>query len=478
MADQKISDLASLTGAELVSGDLFEVVDVSDTSGVNSGAGGKNKKITRDELTFGVLGGRATGGNQAEGVSASTRYFAMTTTLTASRTVTLPAIAGVPAGVDITVADEGAIGTTGFTIIVRGSTTETIDGVAFATNYPVIREPYGSFTFRSTGAGWIITNRRPAVDVQRFTAAGTGTWRKPFGCSRIRGALIGGGGGGGGGSRSTTGQNGSGGGGGQAGGVTVFETPIVDLAVTEQAIVGAGGTAGAGKTLSAGVGSPGGAGGNTTFSVGGTTIAWTAQGGAGGAGGNNTDTATGGAGGTAYGYGTSRGANGGDGGANSAVPGTSGFAPSGGAGGATSSSGGNPLLIPPGGGGGGGGTSTNTGASAGGAGGSTGGGIGGSSATNYGVGLTGGSGGAGGAGGGVGGAGAACTTITAGAVANADSGGSGGGGGGGSTGTAAAGAGGAGGLYGGGAGGGGGGFGQNGGTGGTGARGAAIITSF
>ena len=127
MADSRITDLTEISGATLVAGDLFPVVDVSDKSTTPAGAGGSNKKITRDELMFGLLRGREAGGNADGSVAATSRYYAMPTTLTADRTITLPAVAGVPAGVDITVADEGAIGTTGKTISIVGSGTETIE---------------------------------------------------------------------------------------------------------------------------------------------------------------------------------------------------------------------------------------------------------------------------------------------------------------------------------------------------------------
>lgn len=56
MADQELSALPSITGANTAAGDLFEIVDISDTSSVpESGAGGTNKKITRDELKLAVV---------------------------------------------------------------------------------------------------------------------------------------------------------------------------------------------------------------------------------------------------------------------------------------------------------------------------------------------------------------------------------------------------------------------------------------
>jgi hypothetical protein len=46
MADKKVSDLTALTGANLASGDLFYVVDVSEPT-----AADKSKKITYSELS-------------------------------------------------------------------------------------------------------------------------------------------------------------------------------------------------------------------------------------------------------------------------------------------------------------------------------------------------------------------------------------------------------------------------------------------
>ena len=52
MADQPISGLTALTGANTATGDLLEIVDVSDTT---MAATGTNKKITRDEMKTALL---------------------------------------------------------------------------------------------------------------------------------------------------------------------------------------------------------------------------------------------------------------------------------------------------------------------------------------------------------------------------------------------------------------------------------------
>ena len=53
MPDTKITDLTAITGANTASGDVFVVVDVSDTSMAGSGT---NKKITKAELALAVGG--------------------------------------------------------------------------------------------------------------------------------------------------------------------------------------------------------------------------------------------------------------------------------------------------------------------------------------------------------------------------------------------------------------------------------------
>lgn len=50
MADSKISDLTALTGANIASGDTFEILDVSDTTTAPADASGANKKTTVADL--------------------------------------------------------------------------------------------------------------------------------------------------------------------------------------------------------------------------------------------------------------------------------------------------------------------------------------------------------------------------------------------------------------------------------------------
>jgi hypothetical protein len=455
MADQKITDLTEIYGDDLADGDLFEVVDVSDTSGPNAGAGGENKRITRAELVAGL----ATrydwdGAANLQPTAANVRHVVLTGTLASSRNCRLPLANAVPAGAVFTFTDASGSITPSVLVFVRTSSgsSDTIDGFFDAAGSPTptaaqvqivrLRVPYSSVSLISDGTSkWSITNIKPAVDVQTFTA--NGTWQRPLGYSQARIILFGGGGGGASGRRGTSGATGGGGGGG-AGGVTVVDVPLTDLPdATYTVTVGASAAGGAART-STNNGANGTAGNVTWFSA---SNLWTAAGGGGGSAGtiNGGGPGVGGAGmipGAAGG--TGDGSNGNQGGVQvgtvTSVP-----------------------IIAPGGGGGGGWNSNGSTGFAGGTGGNTSGGVGTSS-----VGLAGGN--AGTTTPTAGGAGTAPTTISAGFI-----GGGAGGGGGGSANGGTASAGGAGAAPGGGGGGGGGSNNANSGAGAAGARGACII---
>lgn len=443
MPDKRISDLTAIVGDDLADGDLFALVKVSDST---------NKKITRAELLAG-LSTRVTFSNAAKTLDAADRYAAQTGTLSASRIVTLQAANSVPAGAQVVVVDESGSVTATNTIEVKPAGADTVDGIAAATNYPVIRDAYGAFTFRSDGSSkWTVINRKPGSDVQRFTA--NGTWRKPFGCTKARGLLIGAGASGGGGGRSASGSHGYGGSGGGAAGITGFEVPVVDLSATETVTVGTSVTGGAGKTSTNGAGTDGSSGGSTSFSA---ATKWIAQGGVKGLGGGASSQALGGAGGN----GTTVGASGGNG-----SNGATGAGTAGGNGAGTATGAPFPCVAPGAGGGGGGGGGTNR---AGQKGGDSSPGV----STNA-AGLAGGAATTGAPAGTAGNPGTSASSIST----NSEFGGSCGGGGG-QGGTTVAGAvGGAAGNYGGGGGGGAGGSGHNGGNGGDSGAGIAVIWSY
>jgi hypothetical protein len=450
MADQKISDLTAIVGDDLADDDLFEVVDVDDTSGPNAGAGGENKRITRAELVAGLATRYDWDGAATLNAAANVRHVLLTGTLAAGRTLRLPLANAVPAGAVFTFTDASGSITPSFNVTIRvvSGSSDTIDGFFDAAGSPTptaaevqylrLRAAYSSASLMSDGTSkWSITNRKPAVDVQTFTA--NGTWQRPLGFTQARIILFGGGGGGGSGRRGTTGVT-YGGGGGGSGGVTVVDVPLSDLPDASYTVtVGASAAGGAART-STNNGATGTAGNVTWFSA---STLWTAAGGGGGGGGSSTTGASGGAGGA----GMIPGVGGGTGDGGYGNPGGGGFSV--------------PVIAP--GAGGGGGWNSGTAGFGGGAGGNSSGGVG----TNS-VGLAGGTGGAttptAGA------AGTAPTDISAGLIA-----GGAGGGGGGTSNSATASAGGAGAAPGGGGGGGGGSNNANSGAGAAGARGACII---
>jgi len=453
MADQRISDLEIITGAELATGDLFEVVDVNDTSGANAGGGGENKRITRAELVAGLASRHDWDGTATLNLSSypNVRYVGLSGTLTTSRPCHLPLANSVPAGSTITVADEAGSVTATNQMLVRTATgsSDTIEGYFNAVGSPTptaarvqvvrTRNAYSSVTVISDGISkWSIVNIKPAMDIQTFTA--NGTWQRPLGFTQARIILFGAGGGGGSGRRGTSGTT-YGGGGGGSGGVTVVDVPLSDLPDASYTVtVGASAAGGTARTSTSN-GANGTAGNTTWFSA---SNLWTAAGGGFGGGGGSAAAGSGGAGGAGM------------------IPGAGGGSGDGGYGNA-GAVGTYPVpIIAPGAGGGGGFNSAGVGF-AGGDGGNSSGGVG----TNS-VGLAGGT--AGTTTPSAGGAGTAPTTISAGLIA-----GGAGGGGGGTSNAATASAGGAGAAPGGGGGGGGGSNNANSGAGGAGGRGACII---
>lgn len=442
MADKRISELADQTGAGLADGDFFVTVDVDVTT---MAASGTDKRITRKEL-FAGMAGRVTFDGGTAGYTtpnATDRYIAQIGTMNSARSARLPLANAVPAGAMVTVADESGTVSSTYPLNVRvtSGSSDTIDGVADATQFVRLKAPYASATLVSDGSSkWSIVSIKPAVDIQTFAA--NGTWNRPLGYTWLRAILFGGGGGGGSGRRGAAGSSAYGGGGGQAGGITAFDVPLADLPNASYTVTVAASAAGGAAKTTAADGASGTDGNNTYFT---STSQWVAQGGAAGGGG---DAAIGTGGGAGKGAGTVIGALGGD-------PDSAGF--QGGSGYGT------PVIAPGGGGGGAhilaAGTFDNAGA-----GGNSSGGVGINSA-----GLAGGTAGANT--GAAGGAGTAPTTITTNAIA----GGAGGGGGGSNTSGSAAGAGGAGAVPGGGGGGGGGSNNANSGKGGDGAAGYAVI---
>lgn len=108
--------------------------------------------------------GRTTFSNANYTALATDKYIAQTGTLSASRTVTLPAASALPAGYVLIIADESGTVTSSNTIVLARAGSDTING---ATSY-TITTPYAQMTLVSDGTSkW-------SYDVQGIGRGGTG----------------------------------------------------------------------------------------------------------------------------------------------------------------------------------------------------------------------------------------------------------------------------------------------------------------
>lgn len=124
-------------------GDLLS----ADTSLTNLGATAFGK-VT-------ILGARATFSNAVATIAAPTVVLAQIGTMSASRTVTLPAASAYAAGTSVTVIDESGTVTGTFTIIVARAGADTLNGSTFG----VIATAYGALTLISDGVSkWTTTD--------------------------------------------------------------------------------------------------------------------------------------------------------------------------------------------------------------------------------------------------------------------------------------------------------------------------------
>lgn len=236
---------------------------------------------------------RTTVNNADYTILATDRYIAQIGTLSAARTLTLPAANSVNAGQQIIIKDESGTITATNTLTITRAGSDTIDGAtSIALNIPRCW-----MRLVSDGTSkWSILGGSPFM----IEYTSTLTDALPAGYTYVQWDIWGSGGGGGSGRRGATTTLRGGGGGGGGGAYT--RTPaflISDLGGPGTSVVntiGAGGTAGAAQTGNDLDGSAGGNGGLTSVTVGSTKLLCFAGGGAAGGAGTTSGGVAGAAG--------------------------------------------------------------------------------------------------------------------------------------------------------------------------------------
>lgn len=211
----------------------------------------------------------------------STQAEVIYTSITASRTVTLPAASSVNPGVHLIVRDTSGSLTQAINVIISRAGSDTIEG---GTVSWTIRTPNGFREFASDGvSNWHLVSM--SRDVQFWGTVGSKTWNAEPGAKFGYVECIGGGSGGGGGAQQPSGTASVGGGGGSGGGYSAMPFLVSDAGATQPVVVGAAGTGGAGGATNGSAGSNPVGGGNSSFGVGTIACEVTAVGGIAGTGG-------------------------------------------------------------------------------------------------------------------------------------------------------------------------------------------------
>lgn len=206
------------------------------------------------------------------------------TSISAARTLTLPAASSVTAGQELLIKDESGSVTATNTLSIARAGSDTLDG---ATSLVLMAARTWLRLVSDGTSKWSIVAIRGSFSID-YAASGSLTL-PTVGYSFLRAIGLSAGGGGGSGRRGAAASARFGGGGGAGGSLTEVQYTLAELIALNATLtvtVGAGGTAGAAKTVDSTDGAAGGNGGNTTLAMGATTILQALGGGA-GSGGTN-----------------------------------------------------------------------------------------------------------------------------------------------------------------------------------------------
>lgn len=181
------------------------------------------------------------------------------TSITAARTVTLPATATISDGWECTIGDSSGSVTNTNRITIAAAGADTIQGAANTW----IPSAYGVIRLRKRGTTFTIVATARLTQKDIFLASGTYT--KPLWATNVSVGAFGGGGGGGSGRRGAAASTRGAGSGGGGSSLVMKNLSSSEVGATETVTVGAAGTGGAAASADDTNGANGGAGGTSSF---------------------------------------------------------------------------------------------------------------------------------------------------------------------------------------------------------------------
>ncbi len=256
----------NLQGALLSANNLSDVANAG-TARTNLGLAAVASSGSAADLGTGLLPIARTINEQSLGdadasISAGIRQALVTSALTASRTYTLPAASGYPAGAAIRLGDQSGSPTALIKAVFAAAGSDTINGAATLS----IGVPNFVIDLVSDGTSkWAASSTKVGVNATVITSSGNYT--PPPSATIVGVFLVAGAGGGGSGRRGATSTVRCGGGGGAPGGGAIgfFRASDVLAASPIAVTIGAGGAGGGAQTADSTNGNNGTAGGTSSF---------------------------------------------------------------------------------------------------------------------------------------------------------------------------------------------------------------------